>query len=107
VSSAGTRRARPAGGDRRSGEPEAQAGGGVGGADIKVVMAAARPLGEGGEASRGHQVQHRVGRRGQQAVHREIVEHQHGDAGGLGRDAASELGDARRAHQVSICLSEG
>jgi hypothetical protein len=97
----------PAGGDRRSGEPEAQPGGGVAGADAKVVMAAARTSGEGGEASRGHEVQHRVGRRGQQAVHSEVVEHEHGDAGGLRREPASELGDAWRAHQVSICLSEG
>jgi hypothetical protein len=55
-------------------------------------MAAARTSGEGGEASRGHDIQHRVGRRGQQAVHSEIVEHEHGDSGGLGREAASELG---------------
>lgn len=46
----------PAGGDRRSGGPQAQTG--VGGADAKVVIAAARTPGEGGEASRGHEVQH-------------------------------------------------
>jgi hypothetical protein len=93
----------PAGGDRNSGEPEAQAGG----ADAKVVIAAARTSGEGGEAGRGHEVQHRVGRRGQQAVYREIVQREHGDCGGLRCEPASELGDAWRAHQLSICLSEG
>jgi hypothetical protein len=96
----------PAGGDRRGGEPEAQPGG-VAGADAEVVMAAARTSGEGGEASRGHEVQHRVGRREQQAMDREIVEHEHGDCRGLRREPASELDDAWRAHQVPSCLSEG
>jgi hypothetical protein len=39
-------------------------------------------------------------------VHSQIVEHEHGDTGGLRREPASERGYARRAHQVSSCLSE-
>jgi hypothetical protein len=84
----------PAGRDRRSGQPEAQAGGGVGGAGAEVVMIAAGALGEGGEAGRGHDVHDRVGRGGQQPVYSEIVQRDHGGSGDLRREPGFGRGDA-------------
>jgi len=57
-------------------------------------MAAASTPGEGGEAGRGHKVQGRVGRRGQQAVHSEIVQREHGHCSDLRREPASDRDDA-------------
>jgi hypothetical protein len=54
-----------------------------------------------------YDVQGRVGRRGQQAVHREIVQREHGGSGELRREPGFGRGDAERAHQVSSCLPEG
>ena len=40
-------------------------------------------------------------------MHSEIVEHDHGGFGELGRESGFGRGDAERAHQVSSCLPEG
>jgi hypothetical protein len=40
-------------------------------------------------------------------MHSEIVEGDRGGCGDLGREPGFGRGDARRAHQVSICLPEG